>query len=673
MFPMYGKLAIRNMKRSAKTYSVYTVTLFISISLIFAFNSLVFSAPIRNLSRMMSALQGLLFGITALVTGILGWLIAYITRFIFEQRSREFACYMTMGMERKTISALFIREQLAIGAVLYVVGSLFGNVIYFGFCQIIFRLFEQPFTMDLSYILPAAGMTAVCFAGMYLFALVRQNLVLKKIRVKALLEYDRQNEYGYCSRVSESGTGAEKRWNPFGIILFAVTGVLSFLCLYGTTQISTIGGQTELLLFSCGAMLQIVSLLIVYREVSGLLCRFFRKNRRIRLKNMNLFFYRQLAGKMKTNGTRMGVLSVMVLVSALCLAGTILLVGNFNEALSRSVPFDVEIAQFDGEVKEEKYRELIGNQYGIEQEHVYPVYDLELGYLKSVMGEGAAYSSSSDSCIALSDYNRLREMLGMPQTALAPDEFLVHSEVAAVAEKIGKAGEDLTLSGRQFRFRGTETGYFAQEGINGYYALIVLPDEACEGLTLYSENYVADTKLPAKEELLYDLRTIRKEMRSEGVIDGYTNILTYEAVKKELQTTNLMFAFMACYIGLVCLFIIAAILAVQQMSECVRYRKRYGILNKLGADYSSLRRLVWKQNLAYFGLPLLIPFGYAVIYLAGILRSGLFEVSLVLTSFFGAIGLIAAVYGCYFLITVNQYQRGVLKGMERNTVKEMAE
>ncbi len=63
----------------------------------------------------MRPMMSILVCVTLIVVLILGWLIAYITQFIFEQRSREFACYMTMGMERRTMSRLFLAEQLVIG------------------------------------------------------------------------------------------------------------------------------------------------------------------------------------------------------------------------------------------------------------------------------------------------------------------------------------------------------------------------------------------------------------------------------------------------------------------------------------------------------------------------------------------------------------------------------
>ena len=88
---MYAKLALRNVKRSLGDYAVYVLTLILSITLIFAYNSLLFSDAIASFNKLMGQMMSILLCVTIMVVLILGWLISYITRFIFEQRSREFA------------------------------------------------------------------------------------------------------------------------------------------------------------------------------------------------------------------------------------------------------------------------------------------------------------------------------------------------------------------------------------------------------------------------------------------------------------------------------------------------------------------------------------------------------------------------------------------------------
>ena len=174
---MYAKLALRNVKRSLGDYAVYVLTLILSITLIFAYNSLLFSDAIASFNKLMGQMMSILLCVTIMVVLILGWLISYITRFIFEQRSREFACYMTMGMERRTMSRLFLTEQLIIGISTLFVGIVLGNFFYLVLSQVIFRMFDKSYYMDLSFQLPAVGLTVLCFFIMFALSLQRQNKI----------------------------------------------------------------------------------------------------------------------------------------------------------------------------------------------------------------------------------------------------------------------------------------------------------------------------------------------------------------------------------------------------------------------------------------------------------------------------------------------------------------
>ncbi len=89
--PMYVKLSARNLKRCASDYAIYLFTLVLSFTLIYAYNCLIFSKPIQELCTLLDSLTGMLIFVTVTMLLILGWLISYIVRFIFGQRSREFA------------------------------------------------------------------------------------------------------------------------------------------------------------------------------------------------------------------------------------------------------------------------------------------------------------------------------------------------------------------------------------------------------------------------------------------------------------------------------------------------------------------------------------------------------------------------------------------------------
>ena len=114
---MLSKLAVRNAKRSARDYLIYLVTVTFSLSMVYAFNLIVFSSEIRNLSYGMSAMTGTIIFISLIIVFVIGWLICYMTRFILEKRSREFGTYLLLGIPNRDVASLFVRENLLMGAI----------------------------------------------------------------------------------------------------------------------------------------------------------------------------------------------------------------------------------------------------------------------------------------------------------------------------------------------------------------------------------------------------------------------------------------------------------------------------------------------------------------------------------------------------------------------------
>lgn len=107
---MMCKLALRNVKRMAKDYVVYFMTMAVVTALMFSFNTLLFSKDVKNLFQMdamMSVMTGLA---TAFIVPIIAWLINYMVRFVLEKRSREFGIYLLVGVKKKRLQGFILRK-----------------------------------------------------------------------------------------------------------------------------------------------------------------------------------------------------------------------------------------------------------------------------------------------------------------------------------------------------------------------------------------------------------------------------------------------------------------------------------------------------------------------------------------------------------------------------------
>ena len=132
------KLSLRNARRQAKDYLVYFVTIIVSSALLYAFNGLVFSDEIRNLSYMMKNLPIFIFLASIAAIFIIGWLVHYTTGFMLLRRSRELGTYILTGLEPAQVSRLFFLENLIVGGLAFIPGVFLGSLIFQALRAVIF-------------------------------------------------------------------------------------------------------------------------------------------------------------------------------------------------------------------------------------------------------------------------------------------------------------------------------------------------------------------------------------------------------------------------------------------------------------------------------------------------------------------------------------------------------
>lgn len=123
---MYVKLTLRNAKRSINDYLLYIVTFTIFISIMTISNYIAISGNVEAGFQTES--------LSILIMLILVILIGYMNRFMLKQRSKEFANYVLLGMEKNKLSWMFIFEFWLIGVLCYLGGSLIGiglSILYY--------------------------------------------------------------------------------------------------------------------------------------------------------------------------------------------------------------------------------------------------------------------------------------------------------------------------------------------------------------------------------------------------------------------------------------------------------------------------------------------------------------------------------------------------------------
>lgn len=267
MIEMYFNLALKNIKRSARDYTIYFMTLIFGVCIFYTFNSIQSQTIMLDLSDSQKAAFSsinVIMSITSVfVSFILGFLILYVNNYLIKRRKKEFGIYMTLGMEKSKISRILFIESLVLGFLSLGIGLLLGILLSQGLSIFTAKLFDTKLNKFIFIFSSSAALkTVICFLIIYIIVFIFNNFSLKKIKLINLINAKKKNEKLLISNILIS------------VIIFFISvvmiGTAYYLILKKGT--ATIGGITDFLSVGLGA----IGTLLLFLSLTG----FFLKQRR---------------------------------------------------------------------------------------------------------------------------------------------------------------------------------------------------------------------------------------------------------------------------------------------------------------------------------------------------------------------------------------------------------
>lgn len=677
---MLGKLSFRNAKRQARDYVIYFITVIISVALMFSFNSIAVSNDIKELSTYMEDFSKAITGISIIIILVMAWLINYCMRFMLEKRSKEFGTYQILGIEKKSISNMFTLENLIIGAIAFIIGIIVGTFLYQIFTSIIMNLFSRAYKIDITFDLKAVGMTAIYFFGIFGLVLLNCRRKIKKTKVYDLLYADKKNE----NNIIRNSKG--------NIIIF----ILSILLLVGALIIthkefsnaSNMGGRNILI----AIIMLIVGIYLFYISLSSFIVKRYLNNKSRKYKKDNMFLYRNLTSKINTMSVSIGTIALMFTI--IIIGGNVALLMNnmLSNEIEMGYPFEIMVSSADGDFS--KYKEYIEANAEVKDLYEYRIYNIKkTGISKAFDGtkfEGAGVEET-DTVISLTDYNKLREILGYEKVSMQDDEIIINclKTVKAPLDNYIKENNNIKVVGNDVTIKEIRGDNLAQVGFNGYYYLIIVPDSLIpkveqEDSNLRNEvgdsyyldfpyNLVATTEEMTDEKFYDELCNfiLTEEKQITGDLNGEEKEYTMEISLGNVQTKGermsqaksfyAIISFLAFYIALVFVMATATLLAIQQLSDSEKYKYRYELLKKLGMDESQMNRTIFKQLFFYFVTPIILPIIISIP--ATLSVASIFTIAVtweeILRNMLIVFGMLILVYGIYFIATDVQFNRNI--------------
>lgn len=652
---LYVKLALRNLKRSLKEYSIYVFTVTITMTLLYAFFAIAFSGEMQDLVTTYDNVKSIMIMVSILVTLIIAWLIYYISNFILQKRSREFGMYLLLGMKRTQVSRMFLFEQLALGAVGFFIGCVLGIFVYEILHAILLNIFGFAYAFQLSFSWSACGAAFLCFLSIYLLEMIREGIALKKQSIHTMLYNASRNEK----------TAKGSRLSGF---YFLAAVLLAAAGLYVTQQYlrSMVNGQSsDSMLLMLGVFAIIVSVYLFFYGISAVLGIFLNRHRKIKYKGNCMYLYGQIAGRLRSNRTVLATLSLLTLLTLLFLCIAL----KFNEVKelsnARFVPFDIMASSSEKlNMKSiESYLQEHKISYQSADIHYYQKEERDDFY--SVVKGKSYYTEDEKHSVYMkqSDFNKLRSLKGKPSVTLKADEYMIvcATDIKDSLQEYG-AQHTLHLQGKRLQLRDVDDTEYGQTQNSGYY--LIVADEHVKHAKPYFREWVANTD-PETEVFWYQ-DTVNQffDDNKEQAGDSYYSYASYRVKAKWFEENAVGFVsicFSLFYLSFIFICISATILAVQQLSDAHRQRYSYAMLHKMGVNQRQLHALLAKQIAVYFIIPLVLP----IVYLLPIIRmlDELFEMTYASANMFiylgGSMLFFLAVYGCYYVMAYLGCKRNI--------------
>ena len=301
------KLILRNVRKHIRDYLVYFLTLMISVSLFYAFNSISDQTAFLDMSDakalLFDQLGRLISLLSFLIAVVLSFLIVYADQFLLKRRKKELGIYMMSGMKKTRISLIFAGETLCVGFLSLCAGLGMGLLLSQGLSVLSLKLFAA----DLSrfrFVLSASALrqTVLCFAVIFLLVMLFNIRSISSVKLIDLLSAER--------RIERAAKGGARLGVPIFLLSLILLGISFALFLK-----NGILPSRENLYFQAAAALLVFGTLLFFWSVSTASIRLLQTDKRFYLKGLNTFLVRQIAGKIRANHLVLSVICGLLTVT----------------------------------------------------------------------------------------------------------------------------------------------------------------------------------------------------------------------------------------------------------------------------------------------------------------------------------------------------------------------
>lgn len=635
---LYIKLAWSNLRRALKDFAVYFVTLMLSVSLFYSFNTLTnqtfFVELSSSTSQLVLRMAVLITGLSIFLMIVIGILIVYANVFFMRRRVREFATYLLLGMKKSSLAFVILIENFIVGICALIVGLLVGVVVSQFSSLAVLKLFNSPVERFHFLLVPQAVIFTACMFGVvFVLSTLCATFVISRTRLSVLFR-------------SSFASDRFKIKNPWITLVLFVVSVLLIAQAYRMFSYEVLTANDGGTFLYCTALVVLGTALFFY-SVSTAFTQIARAIKPLYYRGLNLYVVRQFASRINSSWISMTMICATIFIALCTLSIGFTAVASIRtqETLMCPTDFFADFICKDGyePAQTDKLASLMAQEipswnttvrgtaqltsYTLgEADNVYTIAKLisDCGLSKEQAIDGVPINVVDNPVyfVGCSEYNRFRALAGLQPIELGDNEvrFASYPGLADQMDSLATSGKTITLADKYHNVRIKPKLKLSDlAGLSSNPCSLIVPDSWVHTMKPRQTRLFAQFYASSKEvNEQFSQEPADSNKHAQGIL-GQNNAyhlhvmntaLRYEMLEAALAI-RVMGTFVAVYTGIILLITSAAILSIQQLSELSYMRESYTKLLQLGATRASCSGTIFTQLGIWFMLPCSLAISHA--------------------------------------------------------------
>ena len=662
MFLLTNRLALSNLIKNRKLYYPYALATILAIAITYIFTSLTLNPHLDDLtgSDPIKMVLGMGLVIVALSSGII---VLYANSFVMKNRSKELGLYSMLGLEKRHLFSMILKETVIMSFVTLLlgigVGALFDKLIY-AFLQ---RLIGESTGLVSTFQVMTIPIVLVIFACIFSLLVLVNGFRL--LRLNPL-------------QLTKDGLKGEKKGRFLVIQTFLGLGSMG----YGYyLALSVQNPVIAIMSFFLAVLLVILGTYLLFNAGTTVVLQLLKKKKNYYYKPNNMISISNLVFRMKKNAVGLATIAILSSMVLVTLVGAASIYAGKKDYLASATPHDYSVA--GNKVDLTSTKKLMDDfliKTGEQVNEEVAVSYLLFGIKNQETNKLTVFTKNErkvvpKSIVLVFSQETFKQLTGK-ELNLSSNQIALYTK-----NKTLKTQKSLSIDGKNYQIH-RQIGDFINKKVPNIYKIIVsdysylvVPDikifeSSMKGTSITQATYVGvNVKNPthdAKKNLdLLDQIAGEATKQLDSQTTGVP--VSYFSANSRYDAEGMVNGFVGgtFFIGifLSIIFMLGTVLVIyyKQISEGYEDRERFVILQKIGLDDLQVKQTIRKQVLTVFFLPLIFSFihlAFAYHMISLIVRIiGVLNPDLMLVVTIIVCGVFFLAYVLVFALTSRSYRR----------------